>query len=146
MSRMTRIAGRIGVIHSFWAPRLFGKQDVVPGRTNHITFSADRPGTYTGQCAEFCGLEHGRMKFKIVALDAASWQAWVAHHKQPAASPTDSLAQQGEQIFLNPLSNDRGSCVNCHSIGGTDAASQAADVEIPGVPDHRDQQAALGAR
>ena len=115
------------VIHSFWAPRLFGKQDVVPGfKTNHITFSADEPGTYTGQCAEFCGLEHAKMKFKILALDDASWQEWVAHEKQPATSPSDSLAQQGEQIFLNPLSNDRGSCVNCHAVGGTEAASEAA--------------------
>lgn len=114
------------VIHSFWAPQLFGKQDVVPGRTNNINFSADRPGTYTGQCAEFCGLEHGKMKFKILALDQADWDAWVARHKQPAASPTGALARQGEQIFLNPLSGNRGSCVNCHAIGGTVAASQAA--------------------
>ena len=58
------------VIHSFWAPRLFGKQDVVPGRTNHITFSTNEPGVYWGQCAEFCGLQHGRMKFRIAVLDA----------------------------------------------------------------------------
>jgi cytochrome c oxidase subunit II len=114
------------VIHSFWAPQLFGKQDVVPGRTNHITFSADHPGTFTGQCAEFCGLEHGRMKFRIQALSADDWTTWVEHHKMPAPTPTDTLAKQGEQIFLNPLSGDRGSCVNCHAIGGTDAASQAA--------------------
>ena len=44
------------VIHSFWVPELAGKQDVVPQRTNHILLSADHAGTYTGQCAEFCGL------------------------------------------------------------------------------------------
>ena len=114
------------VIHSFWAPRLFGKQDVVPGRTNHITFSAFAPGTFTGQCAEFCGLEHGRMKFRIVALDQSDWNAWVADQKQPGSSPTSALAKQGEQIFLNPLSNDRGSCVACHSVGGTAASGTAA--------------------
>ena len=114
------------VIHSFWDPRLFGKQDVVPGRTNHITFSADEPGTYTGQCAEFCGLEHGRMKFKIVALDQSDWNAWVDNEKAPAADPSDPLAVEGRNLFLNPLSNNRGSCVNCHAIGGTEAASGAA--------------------
>ncbi len=114
------------VIHSFWTPRLFGKQDVVPGRDNHITFSADAPGTYTGQCAEFCGLQHGMMKFKIVALAASDWDAWVNTHKLPAVDPSDALAKQGQQIFLNPLSNDRGSCVNCHAIGGTEASSGAA--------------------
>jgi len=114
------------VIHSFWTPQLFGKQDVVPGRTNHITFSADEPGTYTGQCAEFCGLEHGKMRFKIVALSPNDWEAWVTNEKEPASDPTEALAEEGRNLFLNPLSNDRGSCVNCHAIGGTDAASGAA--------------------
>ena len=84
------------VIHSFWAPRLFGKQDVVPGNAgedNHIVFSAWEPGTYFGQCAEFCGLQHGMMKFRIVALDAPDWQAWVANHKQPALTPQSGTAR-----------------------------------------------------
>ena len=62
------------VIHSFWAPQLVGKQDVVPGRTNHIVFPADEPGLYFGQCAEFCGLQHGKMKFRIRALDETDWE------------------------------------------------------------------------
>ena len=77
------------VIHSFWAPRLFGKQDVVPGRTNHILFSADEPGVFTGQCAEFCGLQHARMKFRIVALSPGDWQTWVANEQSGATDPTD---------------------------------------------------------
>src|SRR3712207_9588867 len=60
------------VIHSFWVPKLAGKQDVVPGRTNSLTLSADVPGTYWGQCAEFCGLQHGWMKFGVVALEQRS--------------------------------------------------------------------------
>ena len=113
------------VIHSFWIPELFGKQDVVPGRTNHILFSADHPGTYTGQCAEFCGLQHGRMKTRVVALSADDWDAWVERHKQPAATPTDELAQRGMDIFMTPLSGDRGTCIACHTIGGTDAGGVA---------------------
>jgi cytochrome c oxidase subunit 2 len=111
------------VIHSFWAPRLFGKQDVVPGlagQSNHIYFSADEPGTYYGQCAEFCGLQHGMMKFRIVALSETDWEAWVAAQRQPAATPTDPLAVQGMDLFLN------GQCIACHAVGGTQATSPAA--------------------
>jgi cytochrome c oxidase subunit 2 len=114
------------VIHSFWIPELAGKQDVVPGRTNHILMQADDPGVYTGQCAEFCGLQHGRMRARVVALSAEDWDAWVENQKRPAVTPTDPLAQQGMDLFLGPLSGGRGSCVTCHAVGGTTAASQAA--------------------
>ena len=114
------------VIHSFWAPRLFGKQDVVPGRTNHILFSADEPGVYTGQCAEFCGLEHARMKFRIEVLSASDWTAWVASEKLGGADSSEALAAQGQELFMNPLSEGRGACTACHAIGGTDAGAIAA--------------------
>jgi cytochrome c oxidase subunit II len=117
------------VIHSFWAPRLFGKQDVVPGGSgedNHIVFSAWEPGTYFGQCAEFCGLQHAMMKFRIIALDPVDWQAWVANHKQPAQTPSaGSLAAHGMDLFLG-THNEGGQCIACHAIGGTAATSTAA--------------------
>jgi cytochrome c oxidase subunit II len=113
------------VIHSFWIPELAGKQDVVPGRTNHILMQADDPGVYTGQCAEFCGLQHGRMLVRVVALSAEDWNTWVENQKRPAVVPTDPLARQGMDLFLGQLSGGRGSCVTCHAVGGTDAASQA---------------------
>jgi cytochrome c oxidase subunit II len=112
------------VIHSFWIPELAGKQDVVPGRTNHILLQADHPGTYYGQCAEFCGLQHGKMKFRVVALDSTDWASWVANEKLPGATPTDSLAAQGMDTFMNPLSGG-GTCIACHAIGGTDAGGTA---------------------
>ena len=114
------------VIHSFWIPELAGKQDVTPGRTNHILMQADHPGTYEGQCAEFCGLQHGRMIVRVVALNADDWDAWVENQKQGvSAPPTDPLARQGMDLFLDQLSGGRGSCVNCHAIGGTEATSEA---------------------
>jgi cytochrome c oxidase subunit 2 len=112
------------VIHSFWAPRLFGKQDAVPGQSGHIVFSADAAGTYWGQCAEFCGLQHGRMKFRIVVLSEADWQAWVANQKSPAVTPTDDLAAKGMDLFLNGAGT--GQCIACHAIGGTAATANAA--------------------
>jgi cytochrome c oxidase subunit II len=114
------------VIHSFWIPELAGKQDVVPGRTNHILMQADEPGMYEGQCAEFCGLQHGRMLVRVRALSADDWDAWVSNHKSPAARPSDPLAAKGMGLFMGQLSDGRGSCVECHAIGGTDAASPAA--------------------
>jgi cytochrome c oxidase subunit II len=114
------------VIHSFWAPRLFGKQDVVPGPAgegNHIVFSAWEPGTYWGQCAEFCGLQHAMMKFRIIALDATDWANWVQARKQPAPMPSPgSDAEKGMQVFFGqgPAGEGGGQCIACHAIGGAE--------------------------
>jgi cytochrome c oxidase subunit 2 len=105
------------VIHAFWVPELAGKQDVTPGRTNHILMQADEPGTYEGQCAEFCGLQHGRMMVRVVALSAEDWEAWVANQQSAAVTPSDPLARQGMDLFLGQLSGGRGSCIECHAVG-----------------------------
>lgn len=65
------------VIHSFWVPKLAGKQDAIPGRTNQMWFKANVPGTYSGQCAEFCGLQHAKMRFDVIALEEEEFEAWV---------------------------------------------------------------------
>jgi cytochrome c oxidase subunit II len=112
------------VIHSFWVPRLAGKQDVVPGRTNMLTLRADEAGTYWGQCAEFCGLQHAWMKFRVTALDQAEWEEWVENQRQPGVESDDPLAARGRDLFLNGVSSG-GQCIACHAVGGTDAASRA---------------------
>jgi len=94
--------GAKGVIHSFWIPALAGKEDVVPGRNNKMTVIADHPGTYLGQCAEFCGLSHANMRLRAVAQSPAAFAAWVRAQQQPAAAPID-------------LFNTKG-CVGCHTI------------------------------
>ena len=114
------------VIHSFWVPELAGKQDVVPNRTNHILLQADEPGTYPGQCAEFCGLQHGRMKFRVVALSAEDWERWTVEIRREATTPTEAEARKGMELFLGELSGERGSCTACHTVGGTDASATAA--------------------
>ena len=50
------------VIHSFWVPRLGGKMDMIPGRTNRLLIQADAPGIYKGQCAEYCGGPHALIR------------------------------------------------------------------------------------
>ena len=104
------------VVHSFWVPQLSGKTDLVPGQTNHLSFRADRPGTYRGQCAEFCGLEHALMAFQVVADPPATFEQWVAAQRTTPSSPTDALAAQGEAVFVT------GPCAGCHTVAGTSAA------------------------
>jgi cytochrome c oxidase subunit II len=103
------------VIHSFWVPRLHGKIDLVPGRTNTLRLDATRAGTYRGQCAEYCGLQHTRMALRVVAHDAASYAEWAGRERSAATPPTDSLRMAGSAVF------DR-VCAACHAIRGTLAA------------------------
>jgi cytochrome c oxidase subunit 2 len=65
------------VIHSFWVPKLAGKLDAIPGRNNAFRFNANNPGTYSGQCLEFCGVGHPGMKFTVVAESQSDFDAWV---------------------------------------------------------------------
>ena len=96
------------VIHSFWVPELNGKKDVVPGRTNHNTIEADKPGTYLGACAEFCGLSHANMRFRVIAQTKSDWEAWLAGQQQgPAQSWTGQIKQ---------LTASKYACTNCHVL------------------------------
>ena len=101
-----------GVIHSFWVPRLAGKQDVIPHHTRYLTIQADAPGTYEGQCAEFCGLSHARMRFNVIAEQPDDFQAWLDDQAEPAVEPTSDLARQGAELFASQQ------CIACHAIDG----------------------------
>ncbi|MBI4672327.1 MAG: cytochrome c oxidase subunit II [Chloroflexi bacterium] len=106
------------VIHSFWVPKLMGKTDVVPGHTNKTWLYTNHPGTYDGQCAEFCGAQHANMLFKVVASSRAEYDAWLKDVQAPPVEPAaGSLAAQGKEIFLDP----QNLCIGCHTIDGTKA-------------------------
>jgi cytochrome c oxidase subunit 2 len=91
--------GTADVVHSFWPPRFAGKRDVFPNRETRVWFKAEQAGEYPGQCAEFCGIQHGRMAFRVRAQTAEEFQSWVAHMQtltgKPAAAavapPADSV-------------------------------------------------------
>jgi cytochrome c oxidase subunit II len=106
------------VIHSFWVPNLHGKKDLIPGRVSTIRFRADVPGVYRGQCAEFCGYQHAKMAFLVIAHAPAEYEAWIAQQRQSAAEPSGELEQRGRQVFLSS------SCVMCHAIEGTHALAR----------------------
>src|SRR3954471_310544 len=106
------------VIHSFWVPSLFGKQDLIPGQDNEIQFTASRPGVYRGQCAEFCGLQHAHMGLLVIALPPAEFQAWLKSQTAPASPPPDAVQARGSEIFAAKA------CIMCHTIRGTSAGSR----------------------
>ncbi|MHB8627474.1 MAG: cytochrome c oxidase subunit II [Aggregatilineales bacterium] len=106
------------VIHSFWVPQLKEQQDMIPGETNTIWLQADQAGTYYGECNEYCGPEHAKMKFVLVADKPADFAAWVKAQQQTPPPPTDKLAFQGREVLLGS------SCDYCHTIQGTNASGK----------------------
>lgn len=105
----------LGVIHSFWIPRLAGKQDMVPGKTTYLNLQADEPGRYLGQCAEFCGLSHVNMRARVEAMTAEDFEAWVAAQQQPAAVPAaGTLEERGRELFADL--GERQACASCHQV------------------------------
>ena len=113
------------VIHSFWIPKLAGKQDVVPTRDNKMWFLAEDPGMYYGQCAEFCGTAHAQMKFRVHALPEAEYAAWVDGWGDPvdlSKAENPAAAQSGQLVFLGD-----GQCVTCHTVGAADAVNEVGE-------------------
>jgi cytochrome c oxidase subunit 2 len=106
------------VIHSFWVPQLHGKVDLTPGHQTSLTFQADQPGTYRGECAEFCGIAHARMHFLVIAEPRDRFDAWLAGQQEPAAPPAGGRAERGEEVFLSSA------CAACHTVRGTPATGE----------------------
>lgn len=107
----------VDVVHSFWPPKLAGKLDVVPGRTNHMTLEADEPGVYFGQCAEFCGFSHANMLLRVVAHEPADFDKWVAAN---TTAPTAVTALTGDAAAGAALFRSKG-CASCHTVEGYSA-------------------------
>ena len=99
------------VIHSFWIPALNGKRDAVPNKFSPWKIEASDPGFYFGQCTEFCGLSHSRMRMQVVAVAPAEFQAWVDGTTRDAAVPVDPAALAGMEVFS-------GICTSCHLVEG----------------------------
>jgi len=108
------------VMHSLWIPALHGKVDLVPGVTNYIRLESGQPGTYEGQCAEFCGRQHAHMRLLAVVEDPETYAAWVQAQRKPGTEPTTPEAIAGQQVFL------AGPCAMCHQVRGTIAGGRVA--------------------
>jgi len=101
------------VCHSFWVPRLAGKTDLIPGRTNSMWFQTNQAGLYLGQCAEYCGTQHANMLLRVIVDSPGDFEKWLANERRPAVE--DPAARAGLSAFLGQ------SCVNCHRVRGTSA-------------------------
>ncbi len=99
------------VIHSYWIPALNGKRDARPGFFAPWKLAADEPGVFFGQCTEFCGLSHSRMRMQVIAMTDGDFQEWIDTQMGVAATPTDEAAVRGMEAFV-------ANCTSCHLIDG----------------------------
>jgi len=103
------------VIHSFWVQQLTGKIDAMPNHETRLWFTAEEPGQYFGQCAEYCGIQHAQMRMNVIAMTPTDYQAWVARSTKPAEAVTD-IAKEGQEAF------GTNGCAGCHAIEGNPTA------------------------
>ena len=101
------------VAHSFWVPQLAGKTDLIPNRENMMWIEPTRPGTYPGNCAEYCGTQHARMLIRVVVDSPDEFDRWAKAQQQSASVATN--AGEGRTAFF------ANSCVNCHTVRGMSA-------------------------
>ncbi len=101
------------VCHSFWVPRLGGKTDLIPGKTNQMWFQTSTTGVFLGQCAEYCGTQHANMLLRVNVDSPADFQSWLENQKRPAVDKPE--LGEARSAFLSQ------SCVNCHRVTGTTA-------------------------
>jgi cytochrome c oxidase subunit 2 len=115
------------VNHSWWVPALTGKKDAIAGQTNVLTFKAKHTGTWEGQCAEFCGIQHAVMFTRVTVLSQADYESWVEQQK--------SIADRdlGEQEW-------GAVCAKCHGLAGEGDIGPA----IAGNSTLTDRQALIG--
>ncbi len=103
----------VDVIHSFWVPQLSGKMDLIPNRDNFLWIDPGEPGTYLGNCAEYCGTQHANMLLRVIAQEPDDFKKWASEQQRPAMENTQpSEAKAAFESF---------SCVNCHMVKGTSA-------------------------
>jgi cytochrome c oxidase subunit 2 len=103
------------VIHSFWIPNLDGKHDLIPSHVIKTRLLAERPGVYSGRCAEFCGYQHAHMDLLLVAKPPSEFRAWLAGQRGPGAEPQTERERRGRELL------EQRPCASCHTVAGTRA-------------------------
>jgi cytochrome c oxidase subunit 2 len=111
------------VIHSFFIPAFRIKHDVVPGATETLWFRPRQPGVFHLFCAEYCGTDHSRMTGRIVVMEPAEFEEWLARQ-----DVTGTLATEGGQLFRQL------GCGGCHGAGAAVRAPALAGLYGKPVP------------
>ena len=96
------------VCHSFWVPRLGGKTDLIPGRTNQMWFQTNQQGLFLGQCAEYCGTQHANMLLRVNVDSPAEFESWLENQRKPAVDRSRKHAPAGTSFYPS-----RASTVTC---------------------------------
>jgi cytochrome c oxidase subunit II len=96
------------VVHSWWIPSLGGKIDAIPGVTTDTWFEAENEGTYSGQCAELCGLEHANMLASVEVMSPEEFDAWLEQQRQEQDAASVELGREEWE----------GVCAKCHGMNG----------------------------
>jgi cytochrome c oxidase subunit 2 len=108
------------VIHDFSIPAFRIKHDVLPGRYETLSFTANRPGEYTLYCTQFCGVDHSKMIGIVVVLPQPLFQAWLDQNGSGG-----TLAAAGMSLFM------RFGCSGCHGSDGR--GSDSGSVRAPSL-------------
>jgi cytochrome c oxidase subunit 2 len=126
------------VIHSFWIPQLGGKRDLNPPvrrpegvltHYNWLHFTVRTPGTYTGQCAEFCGLSHALMGVRAVVETEAEFEEWLSAWGSSAPEPAPDTAGGGA-----PAGGAAPASVDTAAGGAPDVSAGAPPADAPAAP------------
>ncbi|QAT89149.1 cytochrome c oxidase subunit II [Corallococcus coralloides] len=100
------------VIHSFYVPDFRMKRDAIPGRYTDLWFEAPKPGRHPVLCAEYCGLDHSRMRGEVVVLPPAAFEAWRDAQRRNLPVAAEPMAVRGERIAAAQ------GCLQCHTVTG----------------------------
>jgi len=119
------------VIHSFWVPRLHGKLDVVPGHVNTLSITAEEPGVYYGECAEFCGAQHAWMRMKIIAMPEDEFYTWINAMRAGNPGTTNQEAELPEGVTRAPESFTI--CLACHQVNAMENSAALQGIEAPKI-------------
>jgi cytochrome c oxidase subunit 2 len=119
------------VLHEFWVPKLTRKMTNVPGHPNNIWLQADKPGTYIGQCSEFCGTQHAWMRILVVADEPAQFEEWQKAQLKVAQNPPDAATAKGLELLRTAT------CINCHAINGLPGANVRVAPDLTHIASRR---------
>jgi cytochrome c oxidase subunit 2 len=65
------------VVHGFWIPAFMIQMQNLPGRVNHLQFTANELGTYPGRCNILCGRNHAQMIFYVKVVTPQQYQDYL---------------------------------------------------------------------
>ena len=82
----------VDVLHAFWVPEWFQKQDAIPGLPTKIGVTPNQEGRYPVVCVELCGIGHSVMRSEAIVMSSVAYDGWYKLASTPA--PTGALTPE----------------------------------------------------